>query len=76
MWKKSLPRKRKASEQSKAAGVGSSATKEYCCLLCGDLYQDSPEEDWIQCSKCKHWCHEKCSDYAGHDFVWNLCVED
>ena len=24
--------------------------------------------NWIQCSKCLLWCHDRCSDYGGQGF--------
>ena len=34
--------------------------KKYPCIVCGELYEDPPKEDWIQCDHCKKWCHENC----------------
>ena len=34
----------------------------YGCIMCGELYTDSrPGEQWIQCMKCRQWCHEDCT---------------
>jgi hypothetical protein len=33
------------------------------CLLCGEHFSDSAAgERWIECKKCKGWCHEECTD--------------
>ena len=37
--------------------------KEYKCIFCQQVYEHPPKEDWIECHKCKNWCHEKCSGY-------------
>lgn len=32
------------------------------CPVCEEEFTESPEEDWIQCTKCKEWWHEACSN--------------
>ena len=39
--------------------------EKYFCLICNSPYQEPLTEDWIECSSCKKWCHDKCTDYPG-----------
>jgi len=36
--------------------------KDIFCIFCDDLFEDPPFDDWIECSNCRRWCHEKCAD--------------
>ena len=50
--------------------------EEYQCIVCGELYEDPPKEDWIQCHKCEDWSHENCADYRGNGFYkCDLCTK-
>ena len=50
-------------------------SQAYYCILCSEPYKDSPEEDWIQCLKCKKWCIENCSDFNRKgQFVSDFCL--
>ena len=49
--------------------------KNYECLLCLQPYEEPLTEDWIQCSKCLLWCHDRCSDYGGQGFLCVIFVE-
>ena len=50
--------------------------EEYQCIVCGELYEDPPKEDWIQCHKCEDWSHENCTDYRGNGFYkCDLCTK-
>ena len=40
-------------------------------ILYSKPYKDPPEEDWIQCSKCKKGCHEN----EKEQFVTFVCLE-
>lgn len=35
---------------------------EWFCIYCDGKYVDPPEEDWIECSTCSRWCHERCAE--------------
>ena len=48
--------------------------QDFFCIFCSEQYVDPPSEDWIQCKKCKNWCHENCALItANNDFVCDLC---
>ena len=48
----------------------------YYCLVCHSPYEEPLTEDWIECSVCKKWCHDKCTDYSGRGlFICDLCKE-
>ncbi|KAF5299192.1 hypothetical protein FQA39_LY02365 [Lamprigera yunnana] len=41
----------------------SSEEEEYYCLVCISQYSESkPGEKWIQCTNCKLWTHEECTE--------------
>jgi protein-arginine kinase activator protein McsA len=35
------------------------------CPGCDDAYEEPITEDWVQCSGCKQWWHQDCSNYEG-----------
>lgn len=47
---------------------------DICCPGCDEVFVDPPDEDWIECKKCKVWWHEACSAYeGGGDFICGYC---
>lgn len=50
--------------------------KDYFCPLCNEKYTYPPAEDWIECSVCKIWWHEKCTSYEQGNFVCDTCVDE
>ncbi|XP_064604473.1 tigger transposable element-derived protein 4-like [Liolophura sinensis] len=52
-------------------------TSEYECIFCSEQYVEPITEDWIQCSSCKEWCHERCADLESgkDDFICDLCSD-
>lgn len=41
----------------------SSDEEDTLCLVCCEMYSKSkPNEKWIQCTSCKNWAHESCTD--------------
>lgn len=47
------------------------------CLYCNELYSQSrSKEMWIQCQKCRSWCHADCAgvDLKTKKFVCELCL--
>lgn len=60
--------KKKTNEKKKRSGCP--------CLICGELYEDPPTEDWIQCDDCKMWAHDECTSYSGIGaFFCDYCHE-
>lgn len=45
------------------------------CLICAEVFADSkPGEKWIQCQKCRGWCHEECSEgETSRGFICDFC---
>lgn len=45
------------------------------CIICGETFCSSkPHEQWIQCKKCKEWCHVECSGgETSTGFVCDFC---
>ena len=45
------------------------------CIICGETFCSSkPHEQWIQCKKCKGWCHIECSGgETSTGFVCDFC---
>ena len=41
------------------------------CIYCSEVYEDPPQEDWLQCIGCKEWYHEKC---GSGEPICDLCV--
>lgn len=59
--KKSRPTKTTKITKTTKTSMESSEDESSICLVCGDAYVDSaPNEQWIQCTKCREWAHEKC----------------
>jgi len=48
------------------------------CIMCGKVFRHSVAgESWIQCRKCKGWCHDDCSAGEGSaGFVCDFCTAD
>lgn len=46
----------------------------FFCPGCEERYEEPITEDWIECSKCKNWWHEQCSNYeGGGKFICDTC---
>lgn len=43
----------------------SNTKKVWKCLGCQKIYKEPITEDWIECSVCREWRHEKCTGYLG-----------
>ncbi|KAL4709210.1 hypothetical protein ACJJTC_010510 [Scirpophaga incertulas] len=52
---------------------------KYTCYFCGEDYTEingQPIDDWIQCSSCSQWSHEKCTAYEGIGlFICDNCTD-
>lgn len=45
------------------------------CPGCEETYNETPNDDWVQCNHCEEWWHEACSPYEGVGaFVCDYCV--
>lgn len=53
------------------------AEKGIFCIFCDELFVEPPSEEWIECAKCRRWCHEECADTENVDiennFVCGVC---
>lgn len=55
--------KRNATNRNKTHELSSSEEEDCYCLVCMSAYSKSrPREKWIQCTKCKMWAHEECTE--------------
>lgn len=56
----------------------SSEEEEDCyCLIClGSFANSRPKERWIQCTKCKGWAHEDCTNGYTPLYVCENCDSD
>ena len=47
------------------------------CVFCGELYSNTREEDWIQCTACSKWVHDDCAGVDPDDdhFACDLCAD-
>lgn len=53
----------KNKKNNKPSTESSEDEEEYYCLVCvGPYSQSRPGEKWIQCSGCKLWSHEDCTE--------------
>ncbi|CAK1593712.1 unnamed protein product [Parnassius mnemosyne] len=76
-WKRNLMSKKgkgKGKKTKKAAkGKENKSDDEDCfCLVCLDTFSNSrPNEQWMQCTKCKMWSHAECinddANYVCHN---------
>lgn len=75
--KKKIPpqRKRKSTKTYKKPEQGPKK-KVWKCGFCDEVYREPINEDWIGCTKCKEWWHEKCTGYLGTGtFICDFCVK-
>lgn len=50
------------------------STDNIRCPACEEEFKEPPEENWIQCTKCREWWHEDCSNYEGGvNFICDYC---
>lgn len=76
--KESLVKKAKRRQKQKLAEESSSdSDSDSCvCLVCLDSYANSASgEKWIQCTSCRFWAHEQCTD-GGAFYVCQNCYSD
>lgn len=67
---KKLNKKKKQKDSS-----SSEKEKDEACIFCNDLYSTSTE-GWIQCTACKRWAHESCSNVEQeYIFVCDFCLQ-
>lgn len=53
----------RAGKMSNTQHESSSEEEEFFCLVCLSPYSDSRSgEKWIQCTSCKLWAHEECTE--------------
>lgn len=51
--------------------------KIWRCGGCQEIYKEPITEDWIECSECRQWWHEKCSAYLGQGlFICDFCNDN
>ena len=60
----------------KSVKVCNGQTEDVECVICSERYSDSlAREQWIQCLKCKGWCHEQCTNgESSTGFVCDFCT--
>jgi hypothetical protein len=72
-WRKREPRNDSPQKMRKHKRRWPSHTQELRCPSCDEIYQDTPDEDWIRCVLCELWWHENCSAYEDTaEFVCDL----
>lgn len=50
--------------------------KKWSCPGCQEAYEEPITEDWIECSRCKNWWHEKCSNYSNVGcYICDFCTK-
>lgn len=48
----------------------------WTCVGCQEIYKEPIREDWIECSVCREWWHEKCTGYLGFgEFKCDVCLQ-
>ncbi|CAH1960858.1 unnamed protein product [Acanthoscelides obtectus] len=72
---KKKPNKERDDVKKKSKDASSEESKQkYYCPGCGELYVDPPTENWVQCTGCLEWWHDKCSRFEGRgDFKCDFC---
>ena len=48
------------------------ASAEDVCMFCGEGVSRQ-NEAWLQCTKCRKWCHEECSGGSAAVFICDFC---
>jgi hypothetical protein len=66
------PRPKTKRRRTKTTIKTASSTEQ--CMFCGEIYEEPPTEDWIQCSMCLQWCHEACAHVTGPVYVCDNCM--
>lgn len=57
----SAKKNKKVAKTKKTVMESSEYEDETLCLVCAESYSESkPGDDWIQCTKCPGWAHERC----------------
>lgn len=68
--------KKTKTKKASTTAPESSEDEEYFCLVCVAPYSESrPREKWIQCSDCRRWAHEECTE-GGLTYICHNCESD
>ena len=68
--------KRSSRDHKESSSSQEDSESDAECIYCNDMYSNSQEkEGWIQCTKCRNWAHEACSNVTeeNDDFVCDIC---
>lgn len=72
--KRKVVKKSKKKNVKKTQFPSSSEEDDYFCLICAESYEDSrPGEEWIQCTSCRNWAHDRCTSGASAVYVCINC---
>lgn len=48
--------------------------KSWACPGCAEKFIEPIVEDWIECTSCHNWWHDKCTAYMGHGhYICDVC---
>lgn len=71
---KAEPKPKKTKKSLKAPNK-CNKEKVYTYPGCQEIYKEPIKEDWIECSVCQEWWHEKCTGYLGFGvFKCDVCL--
>jgi len=74
--KKFRNQKKKSVGKNTVVSTEKNERSSYCIYCNEQCIDEALEEVWLQCCKCKEWCHETCEpiDNNAENFTCDFCL--